>query len=83
MYSFVQYYKPQTFKVGNAKILFHYVKQVLKEDQIQIINLISNLCHSTNYMHGKKSFVIIYLLDTDGSTCQHVYVTSKFILSFE
>ena len=89
MHSVVQHYKPQTFDIANEKTLFDYIKQVLKEEQILLTNLISNLCDSTNYMHGKKSWFetlfqdhIPHLLDTDCDTCHHMHVTRKFLLPF-
>ena len=46
----VQHYKSASFTTVNANNLFDYVTNSLREDEIPITNLISNLPDSTNYM---------------------------------
>ena len=72
----------------NAKNLFDYVINSLREDDIPITNLISNLSDSTNYMREKiAGFESLlrkeapHLLNIDGDTCHHVHNASKKILS--
>ena len=50
----VQHYKSASFTIVNANNLFDYVMNSLREDEIPIINLISNLSDSTNYMREKN-----------------------------
>ena len=44
----VQYYKSASFTIVTASNLFDYVINLLREDEIPITNLISNLSDSTN-----------------------------------
>ena len=72
----------------NANNLFDYVINSLREDDIPITNLISNLSDSTNYMREKiAGFESLlrkeapHLLNIDGNTCHHVHNASKKFLS--
>ena len=49
----VQHFKSASFTIVNANNLFDYVINSLRENEIPIANLISNLSNSTNYMRGK------------------------------
>ena len=80
----MQHYKSASFTIMNANNLFDYVINSLREDEIPITNLISNLSDSTNYMRGKIAGLesllrkeAPHLLDIDGDTCHHVHNASK------
>ena len=84
----VQHYKSASFTTVNANNLFDYVINSLREDEIPITNLISNLSRSTNYMRGKIAGIELllrkeapHLLDVDSDTCHHVHNASKKFLS--
>ena len=84
----VQHYKSASFPIMNANNLFDYVINSLREDEIPITNLISNLSRSTNYMRqniaGFESLLrkeAPHLLVMDGDTCHHVHNASKKFLS--
>ena len=80
----MQHYKSASFTTVNANNFFDYVINSLREDEIPITNLISNLADCTNYMTGKiAEFESLlrteapHLLDIDGDTCHYVHNASK------
>ena len=83
----VQHYKSASFTIVNTNNSFDYVINSLRENEIPITDLISNLSDSTNYMRGKiAGFESLlrkeapHLFDINGDTCHHVYNASKFFL---
>ena len=86
---FVSHYSAlPSFTIVNGNNLFDYIINLLREYEIPIANLISNLPDSTNYMRGKiTGFESLlrkeapHLLDINGNTCHQLHNTSKKFLS--
>lgn len=76
----VQHYNSVSLSIVNAQVLRSTLLSMLESDNIPLVNLVSILSDSANYMRGKKSgFETLmrkeatHLLDIDGDVCHHIH----------